>query len=74
MLVGLHNLDDLRREHDQERIGFVAGTFDLFHGGHLDYLEWSWHQCDRLFICVRSDERVRLDNGDRPHARALHQI
>jgi rfaE bifunctional protein nucleotidyltransferase chain/domain len=67
MLVSLSDLPDIRSEHQQERIGFVVGTFDLFHIGHLDYLEWAWDHCDRLFVCVRSDARVKQAKGqDRP--------
>ncbi len=67
MIVTLDDIKALRSEHGSQRIGYVAGTFDLFHGGHLDYLEWAWEQCDLLFVCVRSDERVKQVKGsDRP--------
>src|ERR1700754_4692304 len=67
MLVSISDLTDIRNEHRLERIGFVVGSFDLFHVGPLDYLEWAWNNCDRLFVCVRSDARVKQAKGqDRP--------
>ena len=64
MFVSLNDLQQLRTDHRKQRIGYVVGTFDLFHTGHLDYLEWAWDRCDLLFVCVRNDARVKQVKGD----------
>jgi cytidyltransferase-like protein len=40
------------------RTGFVAGTFDLFHIGHLRRIEQAKAACDRLIVGVATDECV----------------
>jgi glycerol-3-phosphate cytidylyltransferase len=41
-----------------DKVYFVAGTWDLFHIGHLNYIQAARHaaQTDRLIVGVNSDE------------------
>ncbi|TWD83312.1 cytidyltransferase-like protein [Kribbella amoyensis] len=40
----------------RQRVGYLAGVFDLFHVGHLDVLERARGLCDRLVVGVLSDD------------------
>lgn len=50
-------------------VGLTSGCFDLFHHGHLLYLERCRTMCDKLLVGVDCDELVRLTKG--PH-RPIH--
>jgi D-glycero-beta-D-manno-heptose 1-phosphate adenylyltransferase len=50
-----------RRE--SRTIAFANGVFDLFHVGHLRYLEGARQQADVLVVAVNEDATVRLLKG-----------
>ena len=49
---------------DGDVIGFTNGCFDLLHAGHVSYLEWAHHHCDRLVVGLNTDASVRRQKGE----------
>ena len=47
-------------------LGYLEGTFDLFHIGHLNFIEEAKKKCDFLIVGVYSDEVVYSYKGRFP--------
>lgn len=47
-----------------KRIALANGVFDLFHVGHLRYLEGARALCDVLVVAVNSDASTRRHKGE----------
>lgn len=52
-----------RLRQEKKSIGFTSGVFDLFHAGHIEYLEKAKDLCDVLIVGVNSDVSVRRYKG-----------
>lgn len=47
-------------------LGYTAGTFDMFHIGHLNVLFRARSGCDRLVVGISTDDLVEEQKGKRP--------
>jgi len=47
-------------------IGYIPGTYDLFHVGHLRYLQNAKSMCDVLIVGVLTDELIEKYKGRKP--------
>jgi glycerol-3-phosphate cytidylyltransferase len=50
----------------QQRVGYAAGAFDLFHIGHLNILKHAKSACDHLIVGVVSSEVLQQRKGITP--------
>jgi D-beta-D-heptose 7-phosphate kinase/D-beta-D-heptose 1-phosphate adenosyltransferase len=49
------------------KVGFINGTFDVLHPGHIHLISFAATYCSRLVVAIDSDERVKqLKGKDRP--------
>ena len=53
--IALQELKENRNYLNMGGLGLTIGTFDLFHAGHLDFLEWCKRSVDVLVVGVKSD-------------------
>lgn len=57
---------ELERNSKKYKVGFVIGSFDLFHAGHLENLQLAKAQCDNLVVVLKSDERILKNKNKIP--------
>tara|TARA_Y100000593_G_C4242702_1_gene303005 strand:- start:500 stop:910 length:411 start_codon:yes stop_codon:yes gene_type:complete len=51
----------------RDKIGFVNGCFDVLHIGHIRLLSFANSKCDKLYVAIDSDSKVKgLKGSDRP--------
>lgn len=56
------------------KIGFIQGTFDLFHIGHLNLFERAKNECEYLIVGVNSDELVENYKHKTPVINVLERM
>ena len=65
--MDLFTLENVRRKLEKMRRGrkviLTAGTFDILHPGHIDYLKWCKSHGDLLIVCIVGDKRTRRRKG-----------
>ena len=58
--------EDEKRKRKQYKVGFIIGSFDVFHSGHLENIEMAKDLCEKLFVVLKSDERIIQKKGKIP--------
>lgn len=48
------------------KLGYVPGTYDLFHAGHLENLMLASKDCEKLVVGVKSDDLVQKHKNKTP--------
>ncbi len=65
MIIPANNLADVRERHINEKVVLTSGTFDLFHNGHLSYLEQVKSHGDIVVVMLSGDKRVKARKGNK---------
>ncbi|QQS19535.1 adenylyltransferase/cytidyltransferase family protein [Candidatus Saccharibacteria bacterium] len=63
MILKYEDLAKIRAKHRGEKIVLTSGTFDLFHVGHLSYLEQVKQYGDVVVVLLSGDSRVKGRKG-----------
>lgn len=65
MVITVRDLAEIRQRHSSQKIVLTSGTFDLFHAGHLHYLEQVRSYGDIIVVMLSGDKRIRTRKGDK---------
>lgn len=63
MIVTLNGLAGIRARYIDKKIVLTSGTFDLFHVGHLRYLNSVKTYGDVVIVMLSGDDRIRARKG-----------
>lgn len=68
LLDALRNLNtiEMRWEKASEHIVFAAGSFDIIHPGHIEFLKWASSLGNKLVVVVSRDANYRKFKGYEP--------
>ena len=59
----LHPIKTDKKSGKKYHVGYLSGTFDLFHVGHLNILKRAKEMCDYLIVGVVTDEGTKKHKG-----------
>lgn len=65
-------IEELKKQ--GKTIGWITGTFDIVHVGHIRFIRWAKQNCDILVLGLASDELTKANKGpDRPFFKAAER-
>ena len=67
----IRNIDE-SRSNVAIRIGYVPGTYDLLHSGHIENIKYAQNMCDIIVVGVNSDELVWKNKAKKPCKARIH--
>ena len=67
LIYSKNHLSDYLKLSNLSNIGLTCGCFDIIHCGHLKNLKSCKKMCNKLFVCLSSDNQIkRLKGSNRP--------
>lgn len=68
---GFHEYEESKKSPQAQaakkyKLGYVPGTYDLFHAGHLENLMLASRDCEKLVVGVKSDDLVQKHKNKTP--------
>ncbi len=65
MVITTESLSEIRKRHVHQKVVLTSGTFDLFHTGHLNYLEQVKSHGDVVVVLLSGDKRIKARKGNK---------
>lgn len=61
-------LEDKQNEEGPKKykVGFVIGSFDMLHLGHLEHIDMTKQLCDKVIVVLKTDERILKNKHKQP--------
>jgi rfaE bifunctional protein nucleotidyltransferase chain/domain len=59
------HLYDYLKLSNYSNIGLTSGCFDIFHCGHIKLLKNFKNMCNKLFVCLSSDNQIKRIKGEK---------
>ena len=56
------------------KLGFVIGSFDVLHAGHLENLKLAKEMCDTLVVVLKTDERILKGKNKKPKQSTAERV
>lgn len=56
------------------KVGFVIGSFDVFHAGHLENLMLAKAMCEKLVVVLKTDERIIKNKNKHPRQSTAERV
>ena len=66
MIIKFNELDSIRKNNENKKIGICKGSFDIFHYSHLMLFKYIKNECDILVVILKNDDDVRKKGINRP--------
>jgi rfaE bifunctional protein nucleotidyltransferase chain/domain len=67
IIYSKNHLNNFLSKSLNHKIGLTSGCFDILHEGHITNLKLCKKKCNKLYICLSSDEQIkRLKGQERP--------
>jgi cytidyltransferase-like protein len=67
-------LESQKKEKEEKfKVGFVIGSFDLLHSGHIENIKLAKEQCQKLAAVVKTDERIIKNKKKTPLQRTAER-
>lgn len=67
MIISYNELSSIQNQSSNKKLVLTSGTFDLFHVGHLHYLQAVKSHGDIIVVMLSGDERIKSrKNNSRP--------
>lgn len=64
IIYSKQHLNDYLLLNNSPNIGLTSGCFDILHSGHINNLKMCKKHCDKLFVCLSSDNQIKRLKGE----------
>ena len=65
IIYSKNHLKDFVIKNSTKNIGLTCGCFDILHEGHITNLKLCKKKCDKLYVCLSSDEQIQRLKGEK---------